>query len=127
MSDYELEKNGVKVWHIRAVRSAIEFHVGNDNAISRKKLLKKIWGLSDRQMRIAIYQLRNDGCLICSRGGHGGGYWMAENSGELYAFIERELKSRAYDMLRTAKRMENAGVREYGLQFTNWETKETIL
>ena len=120
MSELDLEKDGVKVWHIRAVKAALEFQIGSDNAISRKKLLKKIPGLSDRQMRIAIYQLRNDGCLICSRGGRGGGYWMAENAAELLEFVDRELKSRAYDMLRTAKRMENACDRKYGLQLAKW-------
>ena len=120
MSELDLEKDGVKIWHIRAVRAALKFHVGNDSAISRKKLLKQISGLNDRQMRIAIYQLRNDGVLICSRGGRGGGYWMAENAAELLEFVERELKSRAYDMLRTAKHMENACDRKFGLQLAKW-------
>ena len=116
MSDYELEKDGVKVWHIRAVRAALEFHVGKENAISRKKLLKKIPGLNDRQMRIAIYQLRNDGCLICSRGGRGGGYWMAENIDDVQLFINTELRSRAYDMLKTAQRMEHSAIAQFGSQ-----------
>ena len=116
MSDYDLEKAGVKVWHIRAVRAAIEFHIGNDNAISRKKLLKKIPGLSDRQMRIAIYQLRNDGVLICSRGGHGGGYWMAKDLDDVQSFINTELRSRAYDMLKTAQRMEHSAIAQFGSQ-----------
>ena len=116
MSDYELEMNGIKVWHIRAVRAALDFHVGNDNAISRKKLLKKIPGLNDRQMRIAVYQLRNDGCLICSRGGPGGGYWMAEKLDDVQSFINTELRSRAYDMLKTAQRMEHAAILKFGSQ-----------
>ena len=116
MSELDLEKDGVKTWHIRAVKAALAFHVGNDNAISRKKLLNQISGLNDRQLRIAIYQLRNDGCLICSRGGQGGGYWMAENLDDVQAFINTELRSRAYDMLKTAQRMEHSAIAQFGSQ-----------
>lgn len=100
--------------HLGDIEYILLFHVGRKNAISRKKLLRSVAAttdpLTDRQLRLAISQMRNEGHLICSRGGHGGGYWMAENLGELLEFIERELKSRAYDMLRTAKKMEASGM-----------------
>jgi len=116
MSEWHLELPGIKVYEISQVKTILEYHVGNTNAISRKNLLKQTTGLTDRELRLVINHLRTDGVLICSRGGHGGGYWMAENLNDLTTFIEKELKSRAYDMLRTAKRMESAGIHKFGLQ-----------
>jgi hypothetical protein len=125
MSEWDLEKNGVKVWHLMSIKNNLSFNVGKENAISRRKLLKKTTGLTDRQLRLAIYQLRNDGVLICSRGGFGGGYWMAKDLDDLLTFIERELKSRAYDMLRTAKRLESAGIHKFGQQLGQMFGDET--
>ena len=111
----EWEKR-IDAQHLSDIEFIFMSHVGQENAISRKKLLRRLSAmadpLTDRQLRLAINQMRNDGVLICSRGGIGGGYWMAANLEELMEFINKELKSRAFDMLRTAKRMEASGVQQ---------------
>lgn len=110
MSEWHLELSGIAAYEINQVKTTLSFYVGEENAISRKKLLGKTTRLTDRELRLVIKHLRNDGCLICSRGGIGGGYWMAANLEELMNFINKELRSRALDMLRTAKHMEASGV-----------------
>ena len=70
----------------------------------------------DEAQTIIINHLRNDGHLICSCGGINGGYWMAENLNDIQEFINKELRSRAYDMLKTAQRMEHSAIAQFGSQ-----------
>jgi len=111
-AELERDRNMILEQDFDIMAGILSYHVGEDNAISRKELLRQFrqrHNLTDRQIRLLINQMRKDGEPICSRGGRNGGYWIARNYSELEAFIEGELRSRAYDMLETAKKMENAG------------------
>jgi len=99
--------------------------VGRRNAIPRERLIKILnWqsreegklGLAnfERTMRLAIVELRHEGVLICSTGGTGGGYWLAENWDELREFTTREYHSRAISMLATEKAMKEAARKRWG-------------
>jgi biotin operon repressor len=63
-------------------------------------------GMSDRQVRDEIRQLRKAGVCICSTS-DGKGYHMARSMKEVSECCA-ELRSRALDMLETADRMRDA-------------------
>lgn len=68
----------------------------------------------ERRMRLAIAELRKEGKLICSDTGEGG-YWWAASIDDVLA-ISEGLRSRAKDLLRTAKQLRAEGLREFGGQ-----------
>lgn len=72
--------------------------VGRENATSSKQL-QQISGLSERELRKAIEQLRRSECVILS---NSKGYFFPENQAELRSFVKQE-KSRALSILRTLK------------------------
>jgi len=103
----------------RAVLRALVFRVGQENAISRYKLLAlvKAHARNERDLRLVINQLRKDGFPICSTGGKRGGYWLAGSAAELDEYMDRELKSRIKDqqeqlnaLTRTRKAMWGEGL-----------------
>jgi len=97
-----------------------DFHMGRNNAISRKQLLKDLGKMGfpnlddDRQVRACINQMRHKGDLICSTGGINGGYWYAADNEEVYDFTSKEFKPRAMDLLEQAQAMEAAAERLFG-------------
>ena len=102
----------------RTLMRSLQFHVGKDNAIPRSDLLEKLkmmgWETNDRTMRAQINLLRKDGHLICSAGGHGGGYYLARSWAELNAYILTELHPRAMDLLEQEKALKTGARREWG-------------
>ena len=96
----------------------IRYHVGKENAIPRDRLLEKLklagWDTSDREMRSQINLLRKQGALICSCGGHGGGYYLARDWSELEDYIGQELRPRAMDLLEQEKALKVGAKREFG-------------
>lgn len=60
-------------------------------------------GISERTFRQAVHDLRREGHLIISESG-GGGYRLGTKKEA--AVVAREMRSRAYDMLKTANMME---------------------
>jgi len=87
------------------------FHIGEANAISRSDLLREInnscFNISDRSLRVLINSLRKSGHAICSKGGIQGGYYLASSYEELEDFIQRELHSRAMDLLEQEKSLKS--------------------
>ena len=65
-------------------------------------------------VRMTIQALRKDGHPICSTGGEDGGYWMAANWAELDEYLEREVRSRALDLLEQEKALKSAGEKLWG-------------
>ena len=102
----------------RALLSILRYHIGRDNAIPRDNLLERLksmgWRTGDRLMRAQINLLRKDGHLICSAGGHGGGYYIARDWGELEDYIGQELRPRAMDLLEQEKALKTGAHREWG-------------
>ncbi len=103
----------------RALLSILRFHRGRDNAIPRTALLDKLkmigWTAPDRSVRAQINLLRKDGHLICSCGGHGGGYYIARDWSELEDYIGQELRPRAMDLLEQEKALKVGAKREWGI------------
>lgn len=104
----------------RAILRVLSYHVGRDQAISRQALVKELAAVGfdyrkdDRQLRLAISQLRKHSCPICSAGGIGGGYYLAENWNELNEYLKTEVHARAMDLLETEKAMRSGGVELFG-------------
>ena len=102
----------------RALLSILRYHRGRNNAVPRDDLLVKLkmsgWTTGDRVMRAQINLLRKDGHLICSAGGHGGGYYLARNWSELEDYIGQELHPRAMDLLEQEKALKVGAKREWG-------------
>lgn len=65
-------------------------------------------------MRAQINLLRKQGVLIYSAGGHGGGYYIARDWGELEDYIRQELRPRAIDLLEQEKALKTGARREWG-------------
>lgn len=103
----------------RGILDVLQFHIGHENAISRTKLLNDL-GLhgfhfdDDRKVRLCISQMRKEGQQICSTGGEDGGYWLGAGKEEVFEFTSKEYRSRALDMLETAKAMEDAAEKRWG-------------
>ena len=73
---------------------------GRENAVSREALVAST-GLTDRNVRLAIQQARDDGALIlndCS----GNGYYISDDTKELYAQYKRD-RARALSVLKRLK------------------------
>ena len=102
----------------RALLSVLRYHIGRDNAIPRTDLLEMLkthgWTEPDRTVRAQINLLRKQGHLICSCGGHGGGYYIARDWSELEDYIGQELRPRAMDLLEQEKALKVGAKREWG-------------
>lgn len=75
-----------------------------DKPVTREHL-KVATGMTDRQNRAIIEDLRKDGMRICSTA-QKGGYWIARTEKEYKAF-RTEYLSGAYKRLETVKKMDN--------------------
>ena len=104
----------------RYTMRVLEGHIGRKAAIARDELLKRVREMpgcstaSDRQIRAAINTLRKSGQAICSAGGEDGGYWLAEDWAELSEYMERELHSRAMDLLEQEKALKASAEQRWG-------------
>lgn len=105
---------GVKQCTLRVIEGCI----GRDAAIARPDLLNIVKvsypTASDRQVRAAINELRKEGAAICSAGGEDGGYWLARDWAELNEYLERELHSRAMDLLEQERALRASAERIWG-------------
>jgi len=70
-------------------------------------------GVSERAVRNAISVLRNEGVRICSDS-HGRGYWIAEDE-EDYLSFRSEYISRATEITKTVKAMDDAGEKQISI------------
>ena len=102
----------------RAILRVLSYHVGRENAISRQDLLEAVAShgfiVQDRQLRLAINEQKKQGVMICSTGGVNGGYWLAANWSELQEYIDRELHSRAMDLLEQEQALKAAAEKRWG-------------
>lgn len=108
------------------VQTALKSHVGRDNAISRRNLLLQLGpqmvalgmppGRMDRNLRLAIRQLRKIGYPICSTGGSKGGYFLATDPAELEEYLTVEVHGRAMDLLEQEKAMRQGAGRQWPAQ-----------
>lgn len=82
------------------------------NRLSHKPITKKelhsMTGYSDREIRAAVQTLRNNGYPVMSSS-KTKGYWIARNECEINMLIA-ELKSRASEMMNTARSLENVRI-----------------
>lgn len=106
----------------KAILIILEDRVGRDNRISRTNLLGAVRGevdilVSDREMRNAIKDMREQGCLICSTSADGGGYWMAGHPGEAKD-MKLDYRKRALSCLMTAGKIEKSARARFGDQMT---------
>lgn len=101
-------------------------HRGENNAIQRWSLIKRIYGddvetdeidnnnLYDRAVRNSIQRLRESGQHICNRG-NGAGYYIADSRDEYERFKEYYLGP-AYPKFIAAKKMDEAADARWGKQ-----------
>jgi biotin operon repressor len=75
---------------------------GKENAVTRTEL-RIFTGLSDRQIRHRIKELRDEGVIILSSS-HDKGYWISNNIQEIQFFL-RECENRI-------KELEMTGIRQ---------------
>ena len=102
----------------RALLRAISYHTGKGHAIGRNALVRDLQRLgvcvSERQARQCIHDLRRAGHLICSAPGEDGGYYLAASLEEFREFCDRELHTKAMDMLETESAMKAAARQQFG-------------
>lgn len=89
------------------IMTTVESQVWNrlSHKPTTKKQLYSMTGYSDREIRAAVQTLRNNGYPVMSSS-KTNGYWIARNEDEIYMLIA-ELKSRANEMMNTARSLEN--------------------
>jgi len=94
----------------RAILRTLSFHRGRSNPISRTNLVKavRMYGVSERQIREQIKQLRRLGHLIGSAPGVDGGYFMITSLEEYNDFMTSEYLAKINDMRETVNSMNNA-------------------
>jgi predicted ArsR family transcriptional regulator len=68
--------------------------------------LAKRYGINERQVRMFIQAMRNDGIRVCSNSS-GRGYWIAKTTAE-YERFRAEYGSRATKIFKTIKAMDGA-------------------
>ena len=108
----------------RAIRRILDFHIGRKNTISRSQLISDLalMGFNyidkdDRPVMVCINKIRKSetpDSWICSTGGVGGGYWLAETNAELEKFIDHEEESRLGDFAEQMKAMRRAAEKHWG-------------
>lgn len=102
----------------RTVLHILNFHKGRDQAIGRGELVRTCgqmgFRVHERVVRQAINDMRKAGTPICSTGGEDGGYWLAANWEELIEYVEREIHSRAMDLLEQEKSLKQAAEQRWG-------------
>ncbi len=122
MKDYDSIIDKMPVGLKKAVARQINFHKGAHKIIAREELLKRVQlspgcgATEDRQMRIAIQQLRNLGFRICHREDRekdpetnrvkvNFGYYLAANDYE-YSEFRAKYASYAQTIWKTLKAMD---------------------
>lgn len=103
----------------RAISNAIKPHVGSGSAVTGADFTShlKFMGfrsLTQRQLRIAIRDMRRKGIPICSKAGKG--YFWPESLEEVQACQAVEFESKAKDMLATGKAMMDGAIALFGNQ-----------
>lgn len=102
----------------RAILRLMSFHIGQEKTISRQDLLNELhnqgFGMGDRAVRAQINLLRKQGEPICSTGGVDGGYYYARDWRELMDYTERELHSRAMDLLEQEQALKHSAKERWG-------------
>ncbi len=108
--DYKIKKDAQKDANQNQenyIMTTVESQVWN--RLSHKPITKKqlysMTGYSDREIRAAIQTLRNNGYPVMSSS-RTNGYWIARNEDEIYMLVN-ELKSRANEIMNTARSLEN--------------------
>lgn len=106
------------------IETLLADHVGEQAALPTSELLARVRErgvqVDERQIRSAVRELRRFDMLICSSQS---GYFLPANLGEVLAFLDREIRSRAYDMLETARKLESAA----RAHFREAETGQRVL
>ena len=114
----------------RAILRVLSFHVGRSLAISRGDLVVAVaqhgFFVHERQARAAINLLRKAGQAICSTGGEDGGYWLAAGWDELLEYLEREIHSRAMDLLEQEGALRRAAEMRWGVYSAERQTRMEI-
>jgi DNA-binding transcriptional regulator PaaX len=100
-------------------RFLTDFAVGHDHAVHIGKLVNVVHEMGfkkvkERQVRIAIHGLRNQGVLICSEAAKDGGYYMAGNLAEFQEFAQREFVAKIADMSQTLAVLRRAAKEAFG-------------
>ena len=94
------------------------YGTGREHSISREHLIAMVQAqyptVQEREIRLAIHELRDRGVPICSTGGFKGGYYRAATRVELEEYLEREVRSRAVDLLETEAILRRAADRTWG-------------
>jgi hypothetical protein len=102
-----------------ALLKILNFHEGYERSIKKPVLMAALkshgfGSVHERVVRLTINQLRKQGHLICSKGGPNGGYWVAQDWDEVTEFCERELHSRAMDLLQTESALKSSAQKKWG-------------
>ena len=114
----------------RALLRVLSFHTGRGLAIGRGDLVRELkrhgFDVHERAARACINQLRKQGIAICSTGGEEGGYWLAEGWDELLEYLEREIHSRAMDLLEQEGALRRAAEMRWGVYSAAKQTRMEI-
>jgi hypothetical protein len=120
---YDEEIRQMEPGVVRAVLRVLSFHIGKEQTIRRDELAAQVRNMGfgsllafttlDRQVRLAIAELRKDGHLVCSSSGDGG-YYLARERAEYDEFAQVEYRSKIIDMNQTLQAMDQAAARRFG-------------
>lgn len=94
--------------------AVLNIHIGADNAISNFELAEKL-GISMREVRSLVRNLRCDGYHVCSSRGGKGGYFLAETDEEKIE-CEEEFRKQMISSIITYTNLKRMTFRELSQQ-----------
>ena len=121
----EIRKMDLSQVKRRVLEELSMWHRGRDKRANKWELIEKVFSVTipedqrnqnnhyDRQYRLAVGELRNEGELICTDSA--GGPWYAESIDDAFTTV-LELEGRAKDLFDTARKLKESALRLFGGQ-----------
>jgi hypothetical protein len=113
----------------RSVLRVLSYHISLDHAIQKPDLIAECAKLGshfrdERQVRLAIVNLRKSGVPICSSSGESG-YYLAGNLEEYKEFRGREYVKKIVDMKSTVEAMDKAVKSMFQAEYAEYKRQQS--
>ena len=114
LSSEALQRNILDIlcWHIGRKKSIKRDDIIHE--LAKRGLVEGVDSNTERRVRDAIHELRNQGHIICSVAAGDGGYFIAAEKDEVFEFIDTEIQPRINDLSKTKKAILDSARKQFG-------------